>query len=110
VARVCNTPGCPNLTQGRLCRSCDRRSARNHGGMPRQAREHGAGYDRLAHELRGQPCALALPGCKRIATGADLIVPRAWGGRAVPENARPACSHCQSVQGGRMAAAALRAR
>ena len=106
MAHVCYTPGCPNLTEGRYCRSCARGSARNHYGKPRQARGHGAEYDRLARQMRGQPCALLFPGCTGTASGADLIVPRSQGGQAVPENVQPACSHCQSVQGGRLAAAA----
>jgi 5-methylcytosine-specific restriction endonuclease McrA len=84
----------------------DPRSARNHRGVRRQLREHGAAYDALVRAFRGQPCALRLDArCTGIATGADLIVPRSQGGRAVRENARPACAHCQNVQGGRLAGA-----
>ncbi len=90
----------PGLRRGR-CAVCDRRSPRNHRGVPRQQRGHGALYDRIARAFRGQPCALRLPGCTGVATGADLILPRRMGGMAVPGNVRPACAHCQAVQGGR---------
>jgi hypothetical protein len=43
---------------------------------------------------------MQLDGCTGAATGADLIVPYSRGGKATPENTRPACAHCQSVQGG----------
>lgn len=102
-SRVCNTPGCPNITRDRYCAICSPTSSRNHHGIPRQARGHGAPYDALVREFRGQPCELRLAGCTSIATGADLIVPRSMGGPTVRENARPACGHCQSVQGGRLA-------
>lgn len=103
--QVCSTPGCPELQPCvRHDPARDPRSSRNHRGVRRQAREHGAPYDALVREFRGQPCALQLDaGCTGIATGADLILPRSRGGLAVRENARPACGHCQSVQGGRLA-------
>jgi hypothetical protein len=91
----------PGTRRGR-CVVCDRRSPRNHRGVARSLRGHGAPYDRIARALRGQPCALRLPGCTGTATGADLIVPRRLGGLAVWGNVRPACAHCQSVQGGRV--------
>lgn len=99
---VCAQPGCPLRVPRGYCATHARTSPRNHRGVPRQAREHGTAYDRLAREMRGQPCSLRLTGCTGSATGADLIVPRSQGGRAVPGNVRPACGHCQSVQGGRM--------
>lgn len=106
AGRVCSTSGCPNLADGRFCTSCDPakdpRSARNHRGVSRQARCHGAAYDALVRELRGQPCGLRYAGCTGEATGADLVVPRSRGGLTTRENARPACGHCQSVQGGRL--------
>lgn len=110
---VCAQPGCPAIVERGYCpkherariRSAASEFSRNHRGVPRRLREHGAPYDRLAREFAGKPCELRLPGCTGVATGADLIVPRSKGGRAVRENARPACRHCQSVQGGRLARA-----
>lgn len=99
---VCAQPGCPIRVPRGYCATHARTSPRNHRGVPRQQREHGTAYDRLAREMRGQPCSLRFTGCTGYATGADLIVPRSQGGRAEPSNARPACGHCQSVQGGRM--------
>jgi hypothetical protein len=63
---VCSVPGCPELTP---CRIHANRSSRNHRGIPRQQREHGAPYDGLAREFRGQRCQLRLPGCVGTATG-----------------------------------------
>jgi 5-methylcytosine-specific restriction endonuclease McrA len=104
--QVCAKPGCPNL-QPCLDHDplLDRRSSRNHRGVPRQARGHGQAYDELGRLFRGQPCELRFPGCTGSATGADLIVPRSRGGRTTRANARPACGHCQSVQGGRLSQA-----
>lgn len=107
---LCPFPGCPAQVERGYCRlhdtSRDPRSARNHRGVRRQARGHGAPYDALVREFAGEPCELALPGCTGVSTGADLIVPFSQGGATVRENARPACGHCQSVQGGRLAGAA----
>lgn len=56
--------------------------------------------------MKGRPCELRLDaGCTGSATGADLVVPFSRGGLATEDNARPACAHCQSVQGGRLARA-----
>lgn len=93
----------PSVSRG-LCGACAATSSRNHRGIPRRARGHGADYDQLAREFRGQPCALRLDDrCTGYATGADLIVPRSRGGLTVRSNARPACAQCQSIQGGRIA-------
>lgn len=102
---VCAEPGCPEHVDRGYCqrhdRSRDPRSSRNHRGVPRRLRGHGAGYDRSARKLRGRPCELRLPGCTGTATGGDYTKPGDW-----TSPLQPACSHCQSVQGGRLAAAA----
>lgn len=87
--QVCPTPGCPNLTRGGPCRSCAPRSARNHRGIPRQARGYNAGYEATRRSFQGQLCELRLQGCTGRATSADHYE----GGL------RPACLHCQRVQG-----------
>lgn len=97
--RVCVEPGCATLTSATRCPAHARVSARNHRGVVRGRREHGAAYDALAREYAGQPCAMRLPGCTGIATGADLIVPFSRRGRATRENTRPGCAHCQRAQG-----------
>lgn len=104
--RVCSTPGCPTLTDAGRCAvhaQPDRHSSRNHRGVPRQARGHGAAYDRARAQLRGRPCALRLEGCTGLSTSADYTRPGDW-----TSPLQPACLHCQSVQGGRLAAAARR--
>lgn len=95
---VCSQPGCPEF---RPCRVHDGpRSARNHRGIPRQARGHGAAYDRWVREHRGEPCALRLPGCTGTMTGGDYTRPGDWSSPL-----QPACSHCQAAQGAAIARA-----
>jgi hypothetical protein len=100
---VCSEPGCPELVERGACRKHDvrssPRSSRNHRGVPRQARGHGAEYDRDARRFRGKPCELRLEGCTGVATGGDYTRPGDW-----TSPRRPACGHCQSAQGGRLAA------
>lgn len=100
---ICSEPGCTLVVErAGPCPGHAATSSRNHRGVRRQQLEHGAAYDRLARELRGQPCALRLDeGCTGVATGADLIVPRSQGGRAERANVRPACLHCNSARGAR---------
>ena len=49
---------------------------------------------------------MRLPGCTGVATGPNHIILRSAGGTNDPSNLEPACAHCQSVQGGRLAGAA----
>lgn len=104
--RACLQPGCPVLVLRGYCavhdRSRDPRSSRNHRGVPRRLRGHDARYDRAARELRGQPCAMRLPGCTGTATGGNFLVPVSVGG-TIEDGLEPACGHCQSVQGGQLA-------
>jgi hypothetical protein len=100
--QVCSRPGCPELAPCRLHdERRDRLSARNHRGVPRQARGHGAAYDAWVRAHRGEPCALRLPGCTGEMSGGNYTRPGDW-----TSPLEPACSHCQSVQGGRLAAPA----
>lgn len=103
ASQVCSVPGCPELAPCRIHRLAPT-SSRNHGGVARQARGHGADYDRDARAFAGARCELRLEGCTEVATGADYEVPGDWTSRR-----RPACAHCQRVQGGRIALAARRA-
>lgn len=100
--RVCSTPGCPNLLPCAVHRPrSDPRSARNHFGVPRQLRGHGAAYDGRRRELAGDPCALRISAsCTGVATSADYTVPGDW-----TSELQPACLPCQRVQGGQLAAA-----
>lgn len=112
MRHLCSFAGCPTLLErpGRCPEhdpARDPRSSRNHRGIPRQQRGHGAGYDRAARELRGQPCAMRLPGCLGTATGGNFLVPVSEGG-TIEDGLEPACSHCQSVQGGQLAASSRR--
>jgi hypothetical protein len=99
VARqVCSVHGCPELAP---CRIHNPVSARNHRGVPRQARGHGSIYERIRAGLLGKPCELRLEGCTGAAESADYVVPGDWTSRL-----RPACLHCQRSQGAALARAA----
>jgi 5-methylcytosine-specific restriction endonuclease McrA len=102
---VCGVPGCPELTEsGRCPRHPPDQASRNHHGVPRQARGLGADFDALKPlvlERDGYRCQLSLPGCTRVATTADHIVPRSWGGLTVLANLRAACGHCNNARGAR---------
>ena len=76
--RSCRQPGCPNRQSGSWCAAHVRTSPRNHRGVSRHARGHGAGYDRVRRELAGQPCALRLTGCTGVSTSADYTRPGDW--------------------------------
>jgi 5-methylcytosine-specific restriction endonuclease McrA len=61
---------------------------------------------RLVVLVRDQyQCQIRGPGCQRLATTADHIVPLAAGGTHAAENLRAACLHCNSAGGGRISAA-----
>lgn len=51
---------------------------------------------RLVLETYGPVCWLKLPGCTRIATTKDHVIPHAHGGPDTLENLRPACKSCNS--------------
>lgn len=95
--QVCSAPGCPELIP---CRAHGPVSARNHRGVPRQARGHGVVYDRTVRRIRaeGQRCELRLPGCTGVATSADYTRPGDW-----TSPLQPACGHCQAAQGAAIA-------
>lgn len=98
---VCLEPGCPARVPRGRCRKHARVSSRNHHGVPRQHRGHGAAYDRWVREHRGEPCALKYDGCAGEMTGGDYTIPGDWSSPL-----QPACSYCQSVQGAAIARAA----
>lgn len=50
----------------------------------------------------GNACHLRLPGCTRVATTKDHIVPYSLGGDDSIENFRPACRSCNSKRGNRV--------
>lgn len=50
----------------------------------------------------GNACHLRLPGCTRIATTKDHLIPWSLGGRDNLENLRPACRTCNSKRGNRI--------
>jgi hypothetical protein len=108
MAGVCSVPGCPTLRPCQLHDRPDPRSSRNHRGVSRQVRGHGAEYDRRRRELLAAdelgnppPCHWD---CGRPATTADYAIPWSQGGTL--EDLVPSCGHCNYSRGGRMAAAA----
>lgn len=96
---VCATPGCPNRVTRGYCATHDRTSSRNHYGVPRQQRGHGAEYDRARAALlaSGPYCAW---NCGRRATTADYAIPFARGGTLA--DLVPACGQCNYGRGARM--------
>ena len=66
----------------------------------RVAPYQGSTFGHARETVRGQECALRLPGCTKWATTVDHIVPVIEGGTSDPSNLRPACSHCNSSRGG----------
>lgn len=53
-------------------------------------------------ETYGTSCWLKLPGCTRVATTKDHVIPYNLGGANSLENYRPACKHCNSTRGKRI--------
>jgi hypothetical protein len=100
VARV-GAGRCPNRQAASRCPAHEAVAPRNHFGIRRQARGHGAPYDRARAALTGQLCALRLAGCTSFSTSADYTRPGDW-----TSPLQPACRHCQRVQGAQLAAAA----
>ena len=96
---VCATPGCPARVDRGYCPTHARTSTRNHRGVPRQARGHGADYDRArAILLEGNPrCAW---NCGRRATTADYSIPWSRGGTL--DSLVPACGTCNYGRGARL--------
>lgn len=92
----------PAVERGR-CARCARTSSRNHRGVPRQARGHGAAYERARRELLadGPVCALRLPGCTGWATTADYRIPVSRGG-SLADGLLSACAHCNYARGNRL--------
>jgi hypothetical protein len=74
--------------------------SRNHHGVPRQQRGHGAGYEQQRRELLadGTPCHW---GCGRPATTADYAIPWSQGGTL--DDLVASCGHCNYSRGGRLA-------
>lgn len=67
--------------------------------MRRQRRRGGrasAELTRQVLEYYGRACWLRLPGCTKVATTKDHIIPYAAGGSDQLENFRPACQPCNS--------------
>ncbi|MBZ4486272.1 HNH endonuclease [Microbacterium sp. cx-55] len=50
----------------------------------------------LVLETYGRVCWLQLPGCTKLATTKDHVIPHDHGGPDTLENYRPACKHCNS--------------
>ncbi|MGD0407760.1 MAG: HNH endonuclease [Candidatus Limnocylindrales bacterium] len=97
LLRPCLSCGVP--TTDSRCRGCDPSrapsSTRNHRGVPRAQRGHGAEFQRRRRELLGQPCHW----CGRPADTADYLVPWSRGGTL--DDLVPACKHCNYGRGNR---------
>jgi hypothetical protein len=96
---VCTMPGCPELVQRGYCARHARTIPRNHYGVPRQARGHGADYERMRRTLLGQPCHW----CGRPADTADYRIPVSQGGRLA--DLVPSCARDNFSRGAQLVAA-----
>ncbi len=99
--RRCRQPGCPHRQAASRC--AEHRS--------RQARGYDADWERLRLAILRRDqwrCRIDGPGCTRLATSVDHIVPLALGGaRLDPANLRAACGHCNSARGARTESASV---
>ena len=86
------------LSRGTRCPGCQGAKDRRRPSPSR--RGHGRDYRKARAELIGEPCELRYPGCERVATTADYVVPVSRGG-TLEDGLRPACLHCNSVRGNR---------
>lgn len=93
--KVCNVPGCPELTRHGRCETHRLEQLRAKPLSPTQhARVRGR---RRAAILR--PGVLCYWGCGRPATTIDHLHPVAHGGTSHPDNLVPACATCNSSRG-----------
>lgn len=92
---ICAEPGCPELVPP-PCPRHARTSSRNHYGVARQARGHGAEYERLRGALLGQPCYW----CGKPADTADYLIPVSQGGTL--DSLVASCSRCNYARGAAM--------
>ena len=100
--QVCAAPGCHRLTARGRCAGHARTSPRNHRGVPRQQRGHGADYERVRRTLLGLPCHW----CGTPGDTADYLVPVSQGGTLA--DLVPACGPCNYARGAALARAATR--
>lgn len=61
-----------------------------------------AGLTALVLQTYGPVCHLNMPGCLRVATTKDHLIPYSHGGKDTLENLRPACKRCNSKRQNRV--------
>lgn len=74
---------CGAITTGTRCSRCQ---------AAYRAPYHAAEYLHAARSFKGRACEVGLPGCTKVATTVDHVIPKARGGGRGP--LRPACAHC----------------
>ena len=100
--RRCLWLGCTVRQRAPYCRTHVALTSRNHSGVARQRRGLGPEFERakrLVIQRDAGRCQLRLRGCTAIATSADHVIPRSWGGSGHPTNLRASCGHCNSARG-----------
>jgi len=90
---------CGRPTTGSRCPTHAAELGRRRGSPTK--RGLGRAYEKRRAPLVGLPCSLRLPGCTDWSDTADHVMPRVDGGSDGP--LRPACKHCNSAAGGRLA-------
>lgn len=70
--------------------------------MGRRSGRSSTELTRLVLEEYGNLCYLRMPGCTRVATTKDHIIPYSLGGDDSLENFQPACRNCNSKRGNRI--------
>ena len=87
----CGEPG-----KATRCPPCTSELNRDRGSSA--VRGYGSRWRRISERQRARVpwCEVRLPGCTRVATAADHIVPLAQDGKSTARNARSACTSCNN--------------
>lgn len=87
---------CGEPSKGTRCPSCTSKLNIARGSSTR--RGYTSRWRRISARQRARVpwCELRLPGCTRLATAADHVIPLEQGGRSIASNARSSCTSCNN--------------
>ncbi len=96
--KQCARPGCPGLTQGRLCQAHQREETRLYDRQRGSAAKRGYGrkWRKLAATILERDPYCMADGCNEWSTEVDHIKPRRDGGTDDPDNLQGMCHDCHS--------------